>query len=130
RRAANPAGSDLACAKLVDELLEVARQRRAPRHRLAARRMLEAQLRGVQRLAREVDAVARAAAIDGVADERMADVLEMHADLVRAPGLQAAFDQRGAAEALEHAVARARGLAAVRDGHARAHLGVAADRRI
>ena len=77
--------------------------------------MLEAQLRGVQRLPREGDAVARTAAIDGVADERMADVLEMHADLVRAPGLETAFDERGAAEPLEHAIGRARGLAAMGD---------------
>ena len=62
--------------------------------------MLEAQLRGVQCLTGEGDAVASAPAIDGVADERMPDVLEVHANLVRAPGLEAAFDQRGAAEPL------------------------------
>src|SRR6185503_6606121 len=64
------------------------------------------------------------------ADQRMADVLEMHADLVRASGLEPAFDQRRAAEALEHAIAGARGLTAVRDRHARAYLGVASDRRV
>src|SRR5213075_62165 len=92
--------------------------------------MAKAQLRGMQCLARELDAVPRAAAIDRVADQRVADVLEMHADLVGAPGLEAAFDERGAAEALEHAIGGARGLAAMRDRHARARLRVAADRRV
>src|SRR5205809_488197 len=55
---ANRAGSDLACAKLIHQALEVTRQRRAPGHGLAARRMLEAQLRGVQRLPGEGDAMA------------------------------------------------------------------------
>src|SRR5213593_632991 len=87
--------------------------------------MPQAELGGMQGLARKVDAVARAAPVHGVADQRMADVLEVHADLVRAPGLEPAFDERGAAEALEHAIGGARRLAAVRDGHARARPGVA-----
>src|SRR5437867_4607546 len=88
--------------------------------------MPQAELGRVQCLAREADAVACAAAVHGVADQRVADVLEVHADLVRAPGLEPAFDERGAAEALEHPIGGARGLAAVRDGHARARPGVAA----
>ena len=35
----------------------------------------------------------RAAAVDRIADQRMADVLQVDADLVRAPGFEAAFDQ-------------------------------------
>src|SRR6266850_2951770 len=122
--------SDFARAQLIDQALEVPRQRRAPGHLLAARGMAEAQFGSVQGLAGKAEAVARAAAVDGVADQRVADVLEMHADLVRAAGLEPAFDERGAAEALEHAIARARRLAAVRHRHARARSDIAADRRV
>src|SRR3954468_20249799 len=92
--------------------------------------MSQSKLGRMQRLPRKLDAVARAAAIDRVADQRVTNVLEVHADLVRAPGVQAAFDERGAAEALEHPISRARRLAAMRDRHAGAHLRVAPDRRI
>src|SRR5438552_14138016 len=88
--------------------------------------MPQAELGRMQGLARKADAVARAAPVHGVADQRMADMLEVHADLVRAPGLEPAFDERGAAETLEHPIAGARGLAAVCNGHARARSGVAA----
>src|SRR5258706_11615346 len=121
---------DFASAQAGNQLLEVARQRRLPHHRFARLRMRERELGGVQRLAREIDATARAAPGHGVAAERMVDVLQMHADLVRAPGLQAAFHQSGAAEALDHAVRGARGLAAIRHRHARALAHIAAHRRI
>src|SRR5918994_3951180 len=92
--------------------------------------MEKGQLRGMQSLTRKSDAVARAAPVSLVADERMADVLEMHADLMGAARLQPAFDERRAAVALEHAVRGARRLAAVRDRHARAHARVAPHRSV
>ena len=61
---------------------------------------------GVQRLARKAgdfarrparcgrSAAAGARAIDRVADQRMADMRQMHADLVRAAGGEPAFEQR------------------------------------
>src|SRR5688572_13949379 len=101
-------------AQAVDQALHVARQRRLPRQRLLRLRVNEAELGRMQRLAREGDAVARAAPVGHVADERMANVLEVHADLVRAAGFETAFDQRGAPIAFEHAIGRARRLAAMR----------------
>src|SRR5207302_9640456 len=92
--------------------------------------MPQAELRGVQGLARELDAVARAAPVYGIADQRVADMLEVHADLVRAAGLEAAFDERSAPETLEHLVGGTRRLAAVRDGHTGSRPDVAAYRRI
>ena len=65
-----------------------------------AARVNQGELAGVQRLAREPERLARAAAVDRVAEQRMVDVLEVHPDLVRAAGFQPAFDQRRAAEAL------------------------------
>src|SRR5688500_13773639 len=60
----------------------------------------------------------------------MADVLEVHADLMRAPRFQTAFDQGGTSVALEHAVGSACRLAAMRDSHACSRPDVAADRRV
>ena len=64
---------------------------------LAADRVDEAEARRVQRLAREA-AEARpppaAAAVDGVADQRMPGEGHVHPDLVRAAGLEPAFDER------------------------------------
>src|SRR5436190_23585485 len=74
--------------------------------------------------------MARAAAVDRVAYQRMTDVLEMNADLVRAAGLEPAFDQGGMAEALEHPERGARRLAALVYRHAGAHAHVAAERRV
>src|SRR4051812_1064540 len=64
-------------AQRLEEPLEVARRRRAPGHRLLLHRMDQRELAGVQRLAVEREPAARAAPIDGVADQRMADVLEV-----------------------------------------------------
>jgi len=52
--------------------------------------MPQRQLGRVQCLAREGKAMAGAATVHHVADQRMTDVLEVNADLVRAPGLQPA----------------------------------------
>ncbi len=53
----------------------------------------EAELPGVQHLARKAGAFP----VDVVAEQRMAEVLQMHANLVRAAGVQRAFDERRAA---------------------------------
>src|SRR5688572_23433965 len=104
-------------AQAFDQPLHVARQGRLPRKRLLRLRVNQAELGRVQGLARKADAVARAAPVSHVADEWMANVLEVHADLVRAAGFETAFDQRRAPIALQHPIRRARRLAAVRDGH-------------
>src|SRR5262245_32712705 len=101
--------------------------------------MLELEPYGVQRLSaktlqRGSELVARprrqprAAAVNGVADERRADVRHVHADLMRAASLELDLAVRVRAEALEHAVTRARLAAAVDDGHSCALAGTAADR--
>ena len=71
-----------------------------------------------------------AAAIRRVAQQRMADRRQVHADLVRAAGLQPAADERRGAEALDDLDVRARRLAGRDDGHRRALRRMAADRRI
>ena len=130
RTRAGAGQSGLIILQLLEQSLHVGGQRRLPGHGLAALRMHQGKLRRMQGLAWKRQAVARAAPIDGVADQRMADVLEMHADLVRAAGLQPAFDERGVAETLDDAVGGARRLAAVVHRHARARARVASDRRV
>ena len=44
-----------------------------------------------------------AATVDGIAHHGAAEVLEVHADLVRAAGVQCGFDQRGVIEFFQHA---------------------------
>src|SRR5437868_13477067 len=59
-----------------------------------------------------------------IADQWMAQMRQMHADLMRAPCLQPAFDQAGegagfAAVTFQHPIPRARGLPLIaHDGHA------------
>ena len=65
-----------------------------------------------------------------IADERMADRGEMHANLVRAAGLERAAQERRHAEALDDADVRARRLALGDDRHRRALRRMAADRRV
>src|SRR5204862_6405585 len=72
----------------------------------------------------------RRPAVDRVADGRRADVGHVHADLVRAAGLELDLAMRVRAEALEHAIARPRLAPAVDDGHARALARVPADRSV
>ena len=92
-------------------------------HHLAGARMLELQHVGMQRLAVErlddpaglirqkIGLGPEAGAVDGIAQQRMADVCHVDADLVRAAGFQVAFDEGGKRarirafmEALEHFV--------------------------
>src|SRR5690348_3285774 len=52
--------------------------------------------------------------VERVADQRMADMRQMHADLMGAPGQQATFDQRrGIGKPALDAISRHRGLAAL-----------------
>ena len=97
--------------------------------------MFEAEFPRVQHLARGGDArecfEARVlfAAIHGIADERVADVLEMHANLVRAPGVQKAFDQGRGVEAFDdfEAGPGVAGVGAFGGGHPFAMRGVPRD---
>src|SRR5215831_8643141 len=88
--------------------------------------MYEREARGVQRLAAESKRALPA--VGGIADEWMPEGSEMHADLVRAPRLEPAREQRGRAEALDDRVMRARGLAGRNDRHRRAPRRMAPDR--
>src|SRR5262245_63542347 len=75
-----------------------------------------------------------AAAVDLVAQERVSDRGEVDADLVRAPGLEAAGEETcdrravAAAIALEQLPMRHRGAAGRAHGHLLARVRVAADR--
>src|ERR1700679_1867944 len=108
--------------------------------------MLETEQPRVQRLAREIRRRGKGgrlgpglgtrrdagAAIGRVADQGMAQMGQVHADLVRAAGLQPALDQRGdrarVTKGLDDAVARARLLAAAaQNRHALAVEGAAPD---
>ena len=74
---------------------------------LAGQGMDEAERLGVERLAVEVGLGARlvAGAVDGVADDRMADLGQVDADLVGPAGLEPAGDEGGhRAEPLDDAV--------------------------
>ena len=70
------------------------------------------------------------ASIGRVADQRMTGSREVHADLVRAPGLEPAPHDRRDRHALEDVDVRARRLAARHHRHRRALRRMTADRRI
>ena len=70
---------------------------------LPARRVAERELRGVEQQPRR-----RRAAVERVARDGRARGRELHAELVRAPGLRRELDERAIAVSLEHAVARDR----------------------
>jgi hypothetical protein len=113
------------------QFFHVGRQRRA-RFRLEAARMDQFQP-AAQRL--RYERACRRRDVDRVADHRVADVLQVDADLVGTAGLQPAFQQGitrtgRRSESFEHAVIGARLLAALRHRHARAHARVAADRGV
>jgi len=71
-------------------------------------------------------------AVGVIAHERMADELKMHADLVRAPGVDLRFHQRRRVKPFENFVARVRGAtrAVVAHGHAFAVRGMSRDGRV
>ncbi len=85
----------------------------------------------MQERAAERDRVARAA-VGAVADDRMPDRREVHADLVRTARLEPALEQAAARglERVHDLVLRARRLARVAHGHTRAARARAADRRV
>ena len=117
----------------IDEFRHILGQRRFPRHRFATQRMDEPKPACVQRLTPESRAgryAAGARAVDGIADQRMADRLQMHAYLVRTTGFKRAFNQRTVEKAFDDAIMRARRLAALRHGHACPLPRMPSDRRI
>src|SRR5581483_7948879 len=63
----------------------------------------ETQFRRVQQNARSGQQALEASRVDPLAEKRMAPLREMNADLVRASGLQPAFDQGRSFEPFEHA---------------------------
>ena len=75
-----------------------------------ADRVFKAQRCGMQRLTVKSDSPAKfpqpALTIEWVAQQGVTDMRHMHADLMRAPGFQPAFHQRGAVEYLPGAVMR------------------------
>ena len=97
---------------------------------LAGGGVLEAELAGVEHEAVGVGEAFALFAVDGVAENRCADVFEVDADLVGAAGVEGAFDEAGAVALLgEDFVVGDGGLACARveDGHLLAIDGVAAD---
>ncbi len=71
-------------------------------HRALGNGVHEAELDRVEHRPRRRDERAREAAdVDGLADERMAGLGEVDANLMGAPGLEATGQERGASEALE-----------------------------
>src|SRR5688572_24786109 len=67
------------------------------------------------------------AAVDGIADDGISDVRQVHTDLVRAPGLEAHARQRMRAKALLDAVMRDRRAAVAAHRHFRALRAMPAD---
>src|SRR5438128_11872465 len=109
--------------------LQVVRERRGRLDPLARDRMRERQPRGVQELALQVQ-VARTA-VDGVAGDREVDRRQVHADLVRATGLQRDAQERVLRQELGHLEVRHRLARRIRvERVARGVVAVAADRRL
>ena len=73
---------------------EVSGQGRLELDSLARHRVLEGEPLGVQERPRSAGTAASSTAVAGVADDRMTDGGEVHADLVSAAGLELALDQR------------------------------------
>jgi hypothetical protein len=70
-------------------------------------------------------------AVDLVADNRMAQVLHMHSDLMRSPGLWVALHQREAVESFDNFVSGLCGLARRRvHNNARSVMGGLGERRL
>lgn len=122
----------------MDHLGEERRRRHFEAHALAAYRMDEAQDPGMEQdpIEAALDGGDRRiagspAAIEPIAQKRMAERGEMDADLVGAPGLEPHFEPRGeSACCLEHAIVADGPLAACHHCHPLAIPGVAADRSV
>src|SRR5207253_425726 len=78
---------------------------------------------------RRRDAAAPAEAVFAIADDRAADVRQMHADLMRASGAEAQAQQIGVRESRDDGGMRDRVSPPLRHGHARALLGMTRDWR-
>ena len=137
----------LQAAQSGDQCREISRPRGFEAKLLPAAGMFESEQKGMQRLTRErlngrigLHLRIRLGAGDGagspigrVADQRVTEMRKVHADLMRAAGFEATFDQTcerslGIAETLDDPVARARRLpAAAQHRHAFAIEGVASD---
>lgn len=104
-------GKPIPSPQRVENALEVRRGLEGPAHRLAGRRVNEAERLGVEhepwRLRERVRVVAD---VDLLSEEWVPGLGEVDADLVRAPGLEAAGDEAHATEALEHLDVRHRVL--------------------
>src|SRR4029077_17654114 len=70
------------------------------------------------------------ASVHRVADDRVSDRGEMHADLMSAPGSQRDLEDGGAAKALDHAKVGDRFATSLDDRHAPAVAGMTGDRRV
>src|SRR5262245_34923220 len=89
--------------ELFQHLLHVVGQRLFEVHGLAGRGMLEAELASVQHQARRRQQRALVAArVDPIADDGMASLGEVNADLMRAAGFEAALDEACTLQAFEH----------------------------
>ena len=85
-------------AKRVEQAREIGGRVAAPGQPLAGARMREAEVLRMEHDARGVDARPRMIAdVDRLAHERMAELRQVDADLVLAPRLEAALDERRAA---------------------------------
>jgi len=120
------------------QMLHVLGQRRFPGHEFTRRRVRQTQACSVQRLPAEglqgldqfgagPGGKSRAPTVSRVADQRMADMRQMHADLVGAAGFQLQTQQRVQGEALHHAVVRHCFPAPLTHREALAIRGMAAD---
>src|SRR5690242_11111733 len=83
-----------------EKIGQVGRQGRIEGQPLAGRRMDELQVGGVQKLARRQWKLCPT--IDAVADDRMPDRGEMHANLMRAPRFELQLYQRAPADLSQH----------------------------
>ena len=116
--------------QLLQRILKLLREGAGERHLLAGAGVQERQLLRVEALRMQAE-LRLADAVDGVARDGVADPSHVHADLVRAAGLEAAAQVRILPVARDDLPVR-HGLAAVllRNGHALAVARVAADGRI
>jgi len=122
----------------LEECTEILRQWRAEIDPGAAARLREAEFGGVEEIAVQrgqrdfSNAKLRGCAVERVTNDGVAKSGEMHADLVRAAGVELNFEERGGIDAGEDAPVGA-GFASVAEndaaagGHAGATLGVAGD---
>ena len=130
QRASNPLFA-VPVPQVVDQPREVGGQGGLDVDVLAGQGVDEAERLGVQRLAREPGLGARllAGAVDGVADDRMADLGQMNADLVGPAGLEPAGEQGGdRAEVFDDAIVGDR-RSALRRGRGRRRGGGRRGRR-